>query len=658
MSCAPAHPPTPVTAASPEAIAAAETDVGRMLDEWHAAAARADEEAYFSHFARDGVFLGTDATERWDVKAFRAYAHPHFARGKAWSFRAVRRAVRAAPSGDVFWIDEDLDTPNLGPARGSGVIVREGGHYRIAHYNLSVPIPNERFRDVRRILEAAAGEPRRAEGTAPIPAFTDPLRDRKVAELSPKLEAAAAAELEARGLPSLAVALVVDDRVALSAVRGHADVAAQRPATPRTIYRIGSITKTFTAAALLMLRDQGRLALDDRLDSHLPEAAALAYAPGDARPITLRQLLTHTSGLPRVGDFDYTRQDRDVTEAELLGALRQARASAPGTSYLYSNFGMALVGVVVGRASGKGYRELMREALFPPLGMTSTGFDPAALQAGELAVGYRTRRSATPEPAWRLGASEGAGGLYASLEDMTKWVRFQLDAWPPRDAPERGPLSRASRREAHLAQFLTSLSAERQGGEVDASAEGVGYAWQVRRTCDYEHLVSHGGAIDGFHAHVTLAPDRGFGLVVLSNALDADTGSIAERLLEIIAESGALEPREMIPDRALVELVGRWAAKMGAMDAATYEGVFSTSFREAVPLDKMQAVGAELARKHGACTVPARAESVSSPTSALLRLECARGAVVASAAMQGDRLSGLVVRSAGLPAPRAAVRCR
>lgn len=131
--------------------------IAALLDAWHAAAARADEEAYFAHFAPDAVFLGTDATERWDVRAFRAYAHPYFARGKAWSFRAVRRAVLLAPGGQTAWFDEDLDTPNMGPARGSGVLVRErpGAPFRIVHYNLALTIPNERMKEIKALL---AGE--------------------------------------------------------------------------------------------------------------------------------------------------------------------------------------------------------------------------------------------------------------------------------------------------------------------------------------------------------------------------------------------------------------------------------------------------------------------------------------------------------------------
>jgi hypothetical protein len=123
------------------------------LDRFHAAAAAADEAAYFAFFAEGGVFLGTDAKERWTVPEFRAYAHPRFASGKAWSFRATRRALTVR--GDVAWFDEELDTPNLGLARGSGVLVRGADRtWKVAQYNLSVPIPNERFADVRKVIDA------------------------------------------------------------------------------------------------------------------------------------------------------------------------------------------------------------------------------------------------------------------------------------------------------------------------------------------------------------------------------------------------------------------------------------------------------------------------------------------------------------------------
>jgi cyclophilin family peptidyl-prolyl cis-trans isomerase len=159
---------------------AQERAVAAILDDWHAAAAAADEERYFAHMTSDAVFLGTDPTERWTTPQFRAYAHPYFAKGKAWSFRSVRRDVRISPDGSTAWFDEDLATPNLGPARGSGVLVREGRTWKIAQYDLSVPIPNAVFPKVKEIIAAAApssgahapaGMPRSAEAHA---ALADP----------------------------------------------------------------------------------------------------------------------------------------------------------------------------------------------------------------------------------------------------------------------------------------------------------------------------------------------------------------------------------------------------------------------------------------------------------------------------------------------------
>jgi len=129
--------------AAAQSTAAVSASVGATLDGWHAAAAAADEEKYFSYFAPDAVFLGTDASERWTTDEFRRYAHPHFAKGKAWSFRSVARWIAFSADRKVAWFDEALATPNLGPCRGSGVLVATPAGWKITQYNLSIPIPND-----------------------------------------------------------------------------------------------------------------------------------------------------------------------------------------------------------------------------------------------------------------------------------------------------------------------------------------------------------------------------------------------------------------------------------------------------------------------------------------------------------------------------------
>jgi ketosteroid isomerase-like protein len=136
-----------------------ETRISAVLDDWHAAAAAADEGRYFGHFEAGAVFLGTDGTERWTVDEFRRYAHPYFAKGKAWAFRAVQRHIAFSPDGNVAWFDEDLQTPNLGPARGSGVLVKNPEGWKITQYNLSVPIPNALMKEVKERIERFSREP-------------------------------------------------------------------------------------------------------------------------------------------------------------------------------------------------------------------------------------------------------------------------------------------------------------------------------------------------------------------------------------------------------------------------------------------------------------------------------------------------------------------
>jgi len=138
---------------------AAERDVARELDDLHDAAAHSDEPRYLAHYAPRAVFLGTDATEHWDLEALRAYAHPRFAEGKGWVMHPARRTVDFAPDGTIAWFDEEVRGDKLGPARGSGVLVLAGGRWLVAQYNLALTVQNERFADVRALLDAPPAGP-------------------------------------------------------------------------------------------------------------------------------------------------------------------------------------------------------------------------------------------------------------------------------------------------------------------------------------------------------------------------------------------------------------------------------------------------------------------------------------------------------------------
>jgi len=139
----------------------ADKAVAAVLDAFHDAAARADEAAYFAVLAPNAVFLGTDAGERWDKVAFRAFVHSYFSQGKGWTFRPRDRHLQASQDGGVLWFDEKLDSDSYGECRGSGVVERQtDGRWRITQYNLTIPIPNDLAKEfVARIRAATTAKP-------------------------------------------------------------------------------------------------------------------------------------------------------------------------------------------------------------------------------------------------------------------------------------------------------------------------------------------------------------------------------------------------------------------------------------------------------------------------------------------------------------------
>lgn len=145
--------------ASSSLAATQAADVSRVLDGWHKAAAAADEARYFGYAAPDFVFLGTDASERWDLASFRAFSHPYFAKGKAWTFIPHDRHVNFSPDGNVAWFDEKLDSATYGECRGSGVLRRIHGDWKIAQYNLTIPLPNALAKTVVQMIRDEAKKP-------------------------------------------------------------------------------------------------------------------------------------------------------------------------------------------------------------------------------------------------------------------------------------------------------------------------------------------------------------------------------------------------------------------------------------------------------------------------------------------------------------------
>ena len=505
---------------------------------------------------------------------------------------------------------------------------------------------------------ASATPPQQYADSALVETFAAADRKAKLAAAFPALDAHLSAQLAAQKLPGLVLGVIIDGDLAYAKGFGFADLATRAPATADTIYRIGSITKTFTSLAVAKLRDEGKLSLDDPAARFVPELGAIRYPTRDSAPFTLRHILTHTSGLPPVAGFSFTQSDHDVTRAELLSGIdRITLATAPGTAEVYSNFGMALLGLVIERVTGVAYRDYVSREIFAPLGMSASYWAEADVPRGRLATAYVPGPSGSQKvPHWRLGASEAAGGIYTSLRDLARYAAFQLAAYPPRSEPESGPVRRSTVREAHAVQHHSGLTVTVRGPEADvsATASGLGLAWWSDETCELEQLVWHPGETEGYTAAIHLLPQRGVGLVLLTNSFTAKHRAITERALAILRESGGLTRRTLPVPPAVAQAMARVAALYTSYSDKAYGELFSKTLRDAVPSAQVAELTRRLTRLHGACKDPVPL-AVLSASSARFKLPCERGFLEYELTIDAaEKLLAASVESRSLP-PSAAM---
>jgi CubicO group peptidase (beta-lactamase class C family) len=342
---------------------------------------------------------------------------------------------------------------------------------------------------------------------ASLPA--DPEVRARLLEKAPRIEAVFGDAFRADAWPGLAVGLVSREGLVWAEGFGVADLETKEPVTQDTVFRVGSITKTVTGLALLALRDEGKLGLDEPVTRTLPEFSGLVYPTHDSPRVTIRHLVTQSSGLSRDGELPGLRAGGHVPNtAELLATLAGQRLEfAPGTSYAYSNQAAAFAGAIVERASGVSFTDFVERRILTPLGMTSSSFVPHPTWGKRLATGYlRTGEVWKKEELTPAGATAATGHLYTTVTDLARFVAFEIDAWPPRDEAETGPVRRSTVRESQLVAGMQPAK---------PSADGV--YWVTESRADVGMVVSHSGTIDGFHAAACFAPQAGVGVIALSN---------------------------------------------------------------------------------------------------------------------------------------------
>lgn len=330
-------------------------------------------------------------------------------------------------------------------------------------------------------------------------------------------------QIEIRDLPGIVVGVVSDQDLVWAQGFGLADRAEGRPMDLETRFRMASHSKLFTATAIMQLREQGKLRLDDPVKDYLPWFDFQRDADDDP-PVTIEHLLTHSSGLPREAgphwsDWDFPTRD----EVRELMAQRRAPYS-PEVRRKYSNLAYTIAGMVIEEVSGMSWAEYLQENIFDPLGMTASSVD---FDDPKLATGYGRRLPDGSREVFPFVDARGmaaATGLTSTVGDMARFVSAQFRTGP-RGADRL--LSTASLREMHRVRMLES-----------DWTRGQGIGFGVSRS-DGKIFIGHGGGYPGFTTNTRIQPDSKVGVIVLTNTNDSDPGQIAGELFSTVGQAVA-----------------------------------------------------------------------------------------------------------------------
>jgi CubicO group peptidase (beta-lactamase class C family) len=377
--------------------------------------------------------------------------------------------------------------------------------------------------------------------------------------LAAELARLVAQEQRKSRLPSVAAAVLRDGEIVWETAIGVADVAAQREATTDTQYRLGSITKTFTAAAIMQLRDAGRLGLEDPLDRHIE---GTPHAP------TLRRLLSHTSGLQRETHDDAWLNKRFASVPELLETFHEAeQILPPGARFHYSNLAFALLGIVVERVSGIPYVDYVEQNLLRPVGLKRTTFEPDT----HAAKGYLVKpyvEGVWDEAPIETGAWIAAGQMWGTVHDLCRWAQFLAE-------PDEDVLAKRTVAEMRTIQTMD-----------DHERWTVGYGLGLQLFRDGERIMAgHGGSMPGFIAAVRVSLRDRVGAAVLTNESTARMGALGSKLIATTVERWPAPPKpwtvEEPPPPDVEPLLGIWFMEGSQLVFRWRDGTLQAQFSDA-----------------------------------------------------------------------------
>ena len=405
-------------------------------------------------------------------------------------------------------------------------------------------------------------------------------------------------------VPSVVYGVIDHGQLVHVAAIGEVAVGSGIAPTSATLYRIASMTKSFTAAAVLMLRDEGAIDLDSPVSRYVPELEDLKGPTTDSPPVSIRHLLSMASGLATDDPWGDRLLDIEVDALSNLFRSGGTFAFPPGTAFEYSNYGYAMLGRVVSNASGLECHEFISRRLLAPLGLQHTVWELPDAPAGTMsAPGYQLVDGAfeAEEEPLATGGFSAMGGLWSTLDDLASWVGFFTEAFPPRDEVDDLPLRRSSRREMQQISRSIQLGMSRDDvyGPLRLSPAGYGMGLMLVDHLDTGTMVGHSGGLPGYGSNMRWLPDRGIGVVALSNATYAPMPTVTLHMLEHLNNVGALAPRRRPNAPKLQQAAESLVALLNDWDAGEAAEMFAINVALDESLERRAAAAGRLRDRHG-----------------------------------------------------------
>jgi CubicO group peptidase (beta-lactamase class C family) len=429
--------------------------------------------------------------------------------------------------------------------------------------------------------------------------YKDDTRNERIAKTFPIIEQLYKEYALKNHFPGYAFGIVVDGQLVYKGSGGYANVEEKIPATTSSMFRIASMSKSFTALAILKLRDEGKLQLDDAVEKYIPALKGQGLTK-DAPIITIRHLMTHSAGFPEDNPWG-DRQLAD-TEEELNTLIKKqlSFSNTAGLEYEYSNLGFTMLGYIIHKVSGMTYDTYITKNILVPISMQGTTYDYTTVPKSLFANGYRyINEQWRKEQPLKNGIYGAMGGMITSIDMFSKYVAMHQGAWPARDENESYPIKRSSIRELHQSSRFIGLNPNTRfpSGKkmVTTSSYSYGLNWMI--DAENKKSIGHSGGLPGFGSNWRFFPDYGIGVILFANVTYAPTSKINLIVLDTIIQLAQLKPRPIKVSNILIE------RQKQLVDIITHWNknttIFAENFFEDYPIEDLEKSSQDIFYKVG-----------------------------------------------------------